>query len=102
VYICTLQDFHPLVKRLKDGGRICVIARSMYQGWRITVIQQSIRIAYNKPDQGVSEASRDLYLKDGVSSKFQSERFPHVLSQAFIKPDALSKDLPTPNIALIL
>jgi hypothetical protein len=108
VYICTLRDSHPLVKRLKDGDRICVIARSMYPGWRITVMQGSVCVAYNKPGLGVSEAFRDLYLKDGLSSKFRSERFPHILSQAFTIPMRVQLSHtrgdgpPAPNTALIL
>lgn len=108
VYICTLRDSHPLVKRLKDGDRICVIAKTLYRGWRITVMQGSVCVAYNKPGLGVSEAFRDLYLKDGLSGKFRSERFPHILSQAFTAPrqcqlsHTRGDGPPAPNIALIL
>lgn len=83
LYICTLRKSHPSIERLQDGNKICVFARSMYKEWRITVMQGSIWVVYDKSDLGLrSDGFEDLFLKDGVSNtriNFRAERLPPVL-----------------------
>jgi hypothetical protein len=47
VYFCTLRRQHPFVHALKHGDKICVYARSRYQGWAITVNQGAICVVYS-------------------------------------------------------
>jgi hypothetical protein len=47
VYFCTLRRQHPFVHALKHGDKICVYAKSMYQGWAITVNQGAICVVYS-------------------------------------------------------
>ncbi|CAM6061252.1 unnamed protein product [Sphagnum tenellum] len=47
VYFCTLRRQHPFVHALKHGDKICVYARSSYQGWAITVNQGAICVLYS-------------------------------------------------------
>ncbi|CAM6061269.1 unnamed protein product [Sphagnum tenellum] len=77
VYFCTLRRRHPFVQALKHGDKICVYARSRYQGWAITVNEAAICVVYSVlgeihvVENGTIEGDSNVDASEGESESSQ-------------------------------
>lgn len=60
VYLWTLRREHPVVQSLQDGDKVCVCARSLYPGWKITVLEGAICTIHEEEDHLILAVNSEL------------------------------------------